>query len=646
MRQRAPSDTRDFPGEPMKPFYLASFLILCVAFNARASAYQNFQIQGTNSLRGDYVGWLRVDDLGRAERVIQYSNFKFENLIVQEAWVGKLSPSNSLIFQLSQAHYIYKVNQAILPIQSVSSMVTLDVPFRNPLILNLPDKSLSTESFKISHETIPFYFQLHLNRFVRDVDTSVPPLVLPAIEVAKLKYGWSDDPAVQSYAARGQCVESFWGPKARAVEDFTDQGFYKQFPNLIRAYNSPGTTFSLAESIFRKSAFSLGLNEKVNLADQAMKTEFINPLGMISLSSAKKGQFRFHIPDGDSALWTGQYISYLANKYNKQKDSETLARIKRSAHGLMLLVELLNGTKEFARTIEEYIDGEKLPPNWKVVTVGSQKFKLLLGGNNDMYKGLLLGLIEAEIAVPATDREFHERLRRISKIILELKIQNRSNATKALSYGLAALTLESSTYRGRFRDSFFNVTSGLMNIYDGTFYWNGTSDYSGINLGIVGSLSSFLLAEKLNLPDVKTAIEKTTLRMNSTFKKLHHVEVLMLLKRIKSHHVAPYEFDFMERKIQEIPYPVPDLTISYDHSYSEDFCLSPIPFLFWKAFSKKMGTADEHVSTLTNLPLYASTGISSNFVLKDAYFHFRGQTNGTVRYAPVPILFAWAMLNP
>ncbi len=633
----------------MKIFLFSALLVKCIFQSSLVYALPDrFTISGSNTIRGDYQGWINIWPNNQVQRVIQYNSFTFEKNKVQEAWLGQRNSNGKIVFETSMAHFIFGVNDQQILEPTAFTIGRIEIsPSKRSISFKNSDGSTSTETLEPSLAPIPPTFQLDFNTRLRDVYSSTPIYVKAAIGIAKAKLKWDSDPKVQELKARSHCVKSKISgePRAQSYEDFTDLKYYPVNSDIVRAYNAPATNFALAEGLYRKAAFSKTLKEKVELADKSMEGRFINQWGMNShlVFNPDGSFFRFH--DHDSALWTGEYIAYLSEQYLKSKDSSLLEKIKKSATGLMMLVEVFEGTQEFGRTIEDYGPGETLTPEWQIFNLAGKSIKVKKGGNNDMYKGLLLGLISASLSVPKNDLVFHLRLQKVAKLILNLKVQTKSNSTKLLSYGLAALEISKTDYKDKFVSFFKNFATQIYRIYDGVFYWNGTSDYSGVNLGIVGLYSSLILARTLNTPEVIKSIEEQTLKKKKTFADLKHFEVLLLLKKIRKSHLDNSEHQFLDATLATIPYPRPSLSIKYDHSWEANFCLSPTPYQFWKAYGSKPQIANEHVSSLTNYPLYTAAGIDSNYVFKDAFFKFKGQIDGNVQTSPIDILFAWTLYS-
>lgn len=607
---------------------------------------KQFMVVGKNSLRGDYQGWISVESDGSAKRVIQFTNYQVDQVAVQEAWLGHEWPNGNLEFPTRYSQYIYNLNGRERPQDEVfrKKNITLFVNQNNSY--DNADGSVSTEVIRTSDVPVDRSFYFDVNTELRDVYSPTPPPVKLAILAAKKRFSWDTDAEVKELETRSHCAGTILtGPRAQAAEDFSDLNFYREFKNIIRVYNSPATDFALAESAYRKAAFGEPFVDKIKTISSTIDPQFINDWGMNSYSfKASHGGFVYS-HDNDSALWTGEYAAYLGHMYMKTKKVELLEKIKKTTTGLMLLVELFEGSHEFGRTIEDYHPGERLNDAWLVFEVDGRKLKVKKGGNNDMYKGVLLGLTVASLTVPQEDQAFHDRLRKVTNAILSLKVQQKSNQTKMLSYGLAAIVFNSQEYRAKYIATYKNLASESTRIYDGTFYWNGTSDYSGVNLGIVGIYTSYLQAKALSAGEALRGIEQQVLQKKETFKELGHLEALLLVKKIKPNKLTPHDQIAIQKGLSTFPFPRPDLSVKYDHSWQDDFCLSPTPYLFWKAFKKEREPANRHLASLTNYPIYKTAGIDSNYIFKDAYFKFRGQVDRRMESSRIDMLFAWTLFD-
>src|SRR5262249_40369424 len=119
-----------------------------------------------------------------------------------------------------------------------------------------------------------------------------------------------------------------------------------------------------------------------------------------------------------------------------------LTNYKRVTKGLMLLMDLTGDPQEFARTADPVVQGEKLTEPWRISVSPYQNIKYLLGGNNDMVKGLFHAFAWAYQILPANDpflAEVDEHAKRMP--ILRVAAREKSHPGNMFSAaGLAALS--------------------------------------------------------------------------------------------------------------------------------------------------------------------------------------------------------------
>jgi hypothetical protein len=615
-------------------------------FGAETQAAR-FSIEGVNSSRGAYRGLLSVED-GKAVRVVQYDRFRHEGLKVQEVWEGSPARDGGWLFFTSLGHYIYRVDEtrSSRELAFSSSAIACPRPDANGFSFSFinSDGSRSVEKGAPFQGEAPPEWAFHPETGFKDAYSPTPLLASLGVKAAKAKMGWSHDPAVAGLLEISRtpfCADG----RAKVFHDFTDADFYRRFPDSLRVYNSPAHVFALTESLYRRSAFKDGLIEKARAAEEEAFAGFINPAGLLSRRTTdEQGRKRF-IFDHDSALWTGEYLSYLSRRLSEaepgsERQIRLAAEVRKISLGLISLVEAFRGTHEFGRTAEELLPGETAGGRW-VIYKGPGGFvaKVEKGGNNDMFKGLILGLLSADLAVKKIDPDLHEKIASIAPVIMELRVARQSRGNRQLALALASVAVESEDYRKRFAGSFNPLIPWVYKIYDGNFYWNGTSDYSGINLAMAGLYAAGLAARHLRLDGALRNLRAQALTKKKNFSALPHFGILLINKALNNGRLEAEEQRELDRALQTIPYPRPRHGVSFDHSGSGRFCLSSTPSRFWKALGDKPQKPADHLRTLVSLPIYQSSGIDSNFIVKDAYFEYRGECSAGAESSPADVLF-------
>jgi hypothetical protein len=622
-------------GGRVKFTYLQNAIVsLFLATPAFASTF--YSITGNHADRGSFHGLLEIRENGSVIRVVEYDK-PSQGLKVQEVWTGAWV-NNLFEFNVSMSSFIYKADDYQLPLAQATQKSTIRIAAAGTSSYVGVDGRPVQETVSGPVAADPRFLS-NEQTSLRDVSNGGPPLLVrPLVKIAKNKIGWNHDAFVQKMDSKPGCEDK----KAKSVEDFTDQYFLSQNKDVVRVYNEVANPLSIAEGQYRRAAFVNSVPQKIAFAEKNMD-QHINRLGMNVYTNQNGDGTLSTVVDGDSALWTGEYVAYLSSSYLRSPKPDTLAKIKKSANAIMTLIEVFQNEGEFARTLEDYKEGEALEGHWAVVNTSLGKIKAMRGGNNDMYKGVIIGLLAARSAVPSSDTEFHQRLAGVSRMILNLKVAAKSGDNRNLALALASLANND----GNLKSQFLNQLSkgDIGDLFDGGFYWNGISDYSGINLGMVEIYTLYLVGQQMQAPEVLQKAQDKVNKFKKEFAPLKHALVNMVAAKINPANISVDEKNSANQTLASIPYPRPAISVAYDHSERKEFCLSPMPARFWKAYSGKTYPTPYYYQSLTTFPEYQSAGISSNYSWKDAYFEFKGEWSKTLTSSPVDLLFAATLMQ-
>jgi|GEM_PF-656133 len=618
-------------------------------------------LQGTSSTRGPYNGELELrrsnDGTFSVVRVITYINYFFEGLHVQEVWTGKAvaaADSLTISYDLQQADFITRLdNQKRDPndFRHPLEITSRFAPSTTGLKAQFVDQKESNYSEWITTRRDLEAQPLWVNER-RNIDAKGKNIPLPVrgvIKIFKMDIGYDKDPLVKSYKNRPE----FKDEHPYIVFDPTDFDFYRHNKDVIRVVNKITDDISITEALAKRNAYAPTLEEKAQGFDKNARDFHINEAGMLSYAILdESGRLSSFAYDGDSALWTGMYLASQAMRYQHTKDSDALKNVKKSLKGLITLLDITGNPKEFARTLASYDPQKPIPEKWHRGTGLYQNLIWLEGGNNDMVKGIFHGFLWASLVLPKSETDLWNQMREKSRGLADLKVVDEKPQNRPLALGLAALLTGDQELKKRYvksYDSFKVKISGYS--FDTTFYWHGSADWSGINLGIVGDITSITLADLLGETRIRDQLRERLMDSWVTYEPAQrHLLTLAAYGFAYKHGTrggnfrsdsSDARFEAALRQaiwgLREIPYPRPNLTVSIDHSLRPDWCISPIPRLFWKAVKKPEPPIDFFYQGLYNYPIFELQAFSSNFVWKDSAFlyqtaHTKGVENSGVDY--------------
>lgn len=629
-----------------------------------------WQLRGTNSQHGEYTGQIefRPYDGGTlVTRVITYQDYKHKDLRVQEVWQGELDGQGNPKFQLRNSDY----------------MVNVDGFGRDPKLFN------TTTDITVNYQSTGAQYQAQFNTptggsFFERISGPTPsgaqalwqnqrqyldakgnkgiPLIIRAgMKFAKNRTKFDEHPTIQKYKDRPE----FKNENPYIVYDPTDFDFYRRNRDVLRVANKPLDPISLTESLMRRNAYAPTLDEKAKGFETDTQLYRLNPYGIVSYASFNNdNQMVGQRDDYDACLWTGMYVATEAMRYQITKDPQAIENMKHSLRGLFILLNVTGDKKQFARSIMPYKGNENLGERWHRGTGPYSDITWLDGGNNDMVRGITHALLWAHIVIPEND-PIRAEMVQATKRVLELNILEEKEGNKPAAYGLAALILKDPVYRTHFHKIYRDKDIAFGGyLFDTTFYWNGIGDWSGVNLNILNFINEITLADLLGETKIRDRLRERLMDAWVTYAPSRH----------SYYTIAAYKFayskgtrgdhfrksftdtyfmsalDFSAWALREFPYPRPAMDIKYDHSISTEWCLSPLPGMFWKAANKKLAPTEWFFESLYSYPAFESAGISSNFMWKDLYFGYqgsvsRGGTNNAIDYLYVYWMAKSAGLN-
>lgn len=621
-------------------------------------------LQGTSSTRGPYNGEIELrkshDGTFSVVRIVTYINSFFDGLKIQEVWTGQAiatQDSLTVTYDLKQADFITRLDSQKRSANDFASLVTVNtrfIPSVNGLTTQFSDKKSSsyTEWLTTKRDLEPKPLWSNQRQKIDAKGKAAPLIVRGAIKVAKADIGWNKDPYVKSFKDRPEFKEE----RPSLIFDPTDFNFYRENKDVIRLVNKITDDISITESVAKRNAYSPTLDEKAEGFDKNTSAQHLNQAGVIAYAVLDdKGQFLRYAPDNDSGLWTGMYLGSQAMRYLVTKDVKALDNVRRSLRGLMTLMDITDDPKEFARTLDVYRADQEIPENWRRGTGKNAGLIYKVGGNNDMLRGITHGFLWASQVLPQADRELWAELREKSKRLIDLRVVNEKDQNKPAAWGLASLIAHDQASREAYdyHHSTWKKKVGMS--WDSSFYWNGSADWSGINLSMVGDINDIMIADLLGYKKVRDTMRERLMDSWVTYEPIQrHLVTLAAYAFAFKHGTRGSSFlsessdarfnAALEKapwSLREIPFPRPNVEVSIDHSLKPDWCLSPTPRLFWKAANKPEPPVDYFYQGLYSYPVFEMNAFDSNFVWKDSAFIYKSNHTKGIELSGVDYLYAY-----
>lgn len=361
----------------------------------------------------------------------------------------------------------------------------------------------------------------------------------------------------------------------RFVYDTTDFDLHRRRPDLLRLIDTLVDDLNLHEAEIKANAFGKTLVQKATEADLEVQQTFLEPQAGCLVGRTATGAV---LDENDGTIWTGTYCYSQALRFEATQDPAARDNMLRSAASLYTMLKISGRGDDFARTTRAA--GQRpLGTRWRPGVAPYTNLEWKTGGNNDMWKGFLLGgLALVDGPGQSMRSDFGVALRDLAQTHDVMK-GSRRGGNRLITWGtIAALTGDAnakSEYRKNARNPFlaaFNVAMG------GGFNFKGITDWSGTHLNIVGLLLNSRLAEIHNYgvakPIARLALRRSAKSLERIRRSLHMIVAASL---------APSSsLDTTDAiwALRELPMPRNQVAVGLTNLPA--FSASPIPNLPWK----------------------------------------------------------------
>ena len=437
-------------------------------------------------------------------------------------------------------------------------------------------------------------------------------------------------PEVQPYVNRPE----FQNPVHSIIVDATDFDFYQQRPTALRVVDKVVDPISLQETLARADAYKWPLVGKAAFFDAQVANASIDPATGMLFEFVAQGLGG--VPSNDSALWTGAYVASQAYRYRVTRSPEALANLIRSVQGLMTLAEITGDRRTFARTVRA-AKGNPVPP-WYAGAGPYAHLEWQAGGNNDMFKGVMFGLIHAHALLceyPTGHGDLCARLQfNVTQIADNLSVAQPSGQNRLAAQWLGAYVTRKFSHLARATAEWTAQAPILSNGNVTVLYQDGIADWSGTHLAFVEFMMFSLLADRYPLPGIDAG---STLRhgIEKIYQQFGRTSLGLWSVPFAKMGTAPHDDAALAARWRLREIPAPQTQMEVDHRIRSDFVMSPFPNVPWK----QDWNQTDRTQSLRSYPLFEATTYTV-YDWKESPFTYRNNSTG-LSYPGVDYLIAY-----
>ncbi len=460
--------------------------------------------------------------------------------------------------------------------------------------------------------------------------THRPPSRLEKTLLFALYRSFHRTPWVSPYVGRAEFQQGVQS----AVFDATDQDLLRQRPDLLRVVQQVVDPLALEEARVKADALGRALRTKAEAADLEVPQRFVDASGALlhRVGAAP-------VDDNDGCLWTGVYALTQAVRHEVTGEPAAQQNVERTVRALHAHMAITGSPTEFARTLRE-ARGPGAP--WHAGSGPYAHLEWKQGGNNDMFKGLLLGGVAADEALggqahAALRAEYARALAAIADHHPVAKGSWLKTGNQVMVRGVIALLDRSSTARDRYRSKARNPLHLLYTgLAGGGLEYLGQADWSGTHLELTSMTVQHRVADRLGEGLHRRAVElglrRSALRLAPVRRSLH-----ALIAAAYGGLPAADAADAVQA-LRELPFPRAE-GYAMRPALRADFCAAPYPTLPWK---RDWTTNQGRSHGLVMPPFYEQP--AGNYVWKDVpYPSTTGQGASATSHHSADYLVAYWM---
>lgn len=650
--------------------YIFFIFLLFTGYARAADITGLYSISGEHSEKGTYSGQLEIRLQANSEysaiRVITFDNYEFEGLKVQEVWTGKVVSKSEipmLQFNLKQADFVVRYKNQNRSEEDFKNRFQIETALKIEegfAEITFKDKYTGNYSEIITsrEDLSQVLLWKDLRQKILGNGAEIPGFMKPLLLLSKHRSEFSDHPFVKKYENRNEYRRGLHF----IIFDPTDYEFYQNNPDKLRVVNKVLDEISLVESVNRRNAYANSLDAKAEYFESNLREKHL-PSSTGILADAKINaarEFQGYEGDFSAGLWSGLYAGAQAMRYLKTKDPEALETFRKILNGIFILLDITGRKSEFARAVAPLVEAQ-LAHGW---VRGKGAYSHLMyqpEGNNDMIKGVTHAFMWATYVIPESDKETWDLLKQKSLQLLGLSIFKDKIQNMPSAIGLAAIIHKSPFHEKKFRELYKKLKIQMSGYsFDTSFYIEGSADWSGINLRVVGFITNIMIAEKLGATHISKQLRKRLLDAWITYESakrpLVTVAAYAFANRFGIESSNFKDLSGNKKRFQDalenamwnlrgIAAPKPNYDLEIDHSMNPEWSLSPMPKLFWKAYASPSPTADYFFQGIFDYPIFEMQSYTSNYLWKDSPFDFNGRGDSRIESSGADYLYLYWMMK-
>lgn len=453
-----------------------------------------YAISGQNSIRGAYTGKLQVT----GDKLIRLIHFNDLNL--ETVWEGK-QIGDQAQFILAPTSVLTSFNNFTVPDEELQSPlnVVINLASEKTEFLAGRDGVYAENYSRIGDNTgIPLWINLRTNLNARNDASQLTVKIMRALGI-DMVIDWYRNQTAVEVPLLAQRPE-FLNQQQWQIFDPTDSDFYRQNPDVLRVANKTLNPLSIAEATMRRNAYAPTLNQKAKYFDAQTTGLNLNEAGLLELAQVDENGQKIHgYIEGDSCLWTGMYLWSQVMRYEVTHEVQALQNIKKAVNGLLTLIDITGDPTEFARTLLISPATENMGPLYIQGKGAYSHLKWIANGNNDMSKGLLVGLASVYKVLKQEDPQLFSRVELATKKLIGLKGISEKSYNLGMAYGLLALYSDKIEIKAiqKFKsgvDNLMTTLSAELGV-DSGIHWKAVVDMSGNHLSVATTLGILLITK-------------------------------------------------------------------------------------------------------------------------------------------------------
>ncbi len=611
-------------------------------------------LQGTSSLRGPYNGELELrksfDGTYNVVRMVTYINYFYDGLKVQEVWTGKAVANNDSIlisYDLRQGDYIKKIGSEKRSIADSGKTINVVSDFRTN-----EQKIIATEFSDIKDSKYQEWVSTR-----RELEPA--PLWTYKIEILDLKgsninaaekKALFDQQIISSKSAQYESnktnvVKNFEHSDVKLLRDYSDFNFYKGNLDTIRVVNKIIDNISISESVSKRNAYAITVDQKSKSYEKNTKENHTNSLGLIVASDVfSNGHLKSNKPTKDSVFLTSVYVTTLSAKAaltDSEQDYEDLKRYSRNLLSVAQLSLARNKSIGAVHPASGLLDLEQMK-SWENTNWGDKEVFLYEDKTKESQAAMLNAFLWSYQTLPSKDTALKKELQDIIQQLLQQSVDNNYLAYARLIFN--GLEEKKAYNKEKTEDALNQIRSTVKYPNQMIYYHNGHSNWAD-NFQEFLALDSFRITCKIARDERCASVAKEqSAKLRETLKYVH----LPYVEFLNTNNSNPKEQqkkdnDSIVTFLSDMPYPRANSEMTIDQSIKQNWVASLIDQNFQRSPNAVNAKNRKPQNAAIIYPIYELGAYSSSFLLKESPFKSQAVTAKGYENPAVDYLYVYWM---